>query len=336
METAQQVPPAPAPSGSGAEPGVDTAVSVRELRQNFGTVQAVRDVSFDVARGEVFALLGTNGAGKTTTVETLEGFRRPSGGQVRVFGANPYGQPARLRGRTNAVLQNSGVFPELTVAETVDLARDLCDDPRPRGRTLEMVGLTDRASAQVRSLSGGEKRRLDLALAVLTRPEALFLDEPTTGMDPEGRRDLWDLVSGLREENVAVLLTTHYLEEAERLADRLAIMHHGAIREEGRLADVLSTWGDRIGFRMPDHLRLADLPELPGAEAEVDVRGGEPWARYTVTGEDGDGRAHRAMAALLEWADRTGTTLGRLELRTASLEDVFLSIADDTAGPASQ
>lgn len=332
METAQQE---PATSGTGTSTDTDAAISVRELRQTFGTVQAVRDVSFDVERGEVFALLGTNGAGKTTTVETLEGFRRPSGGRVRVFGANPYGQPPELRERTNAVLQNSGVFPELTVTETVDLARDLCLDPRSRDETLQMVGLTSRAATMVRSLSGGEKRRLDLALAVVTRPEALFLDEPTTGMDPEGRRDVWDLISGLKDENVAILLTTHYLEEAERLADRLAIMHHGALREEGRLSDVLAAWGDRIGFRMPDHLRLADLPQLPGAEAEADVRGGEPWASYTVTGPDGNARAHRAMAALLEWADRTGTTLGRLELRTASLEDVFLSIADDTTDFAS-
>ncbi|MEY9213996.1 ABC transporter ATP-binding protein [Thermobifida halotolerans] len=303
------------------------AVSVRNLRQSYGNFEAVRGVSFTVAPGELFALLGTNGAGKTTTVETLEGFRRPSGGSVRVFGTDPFGQPAALRPRVNAVLQHSGVFEELTVAETVELARDLAADPLDTATVLDMVSLADKAGVTVRRLSGGQKRRLDLGLAVLTRPEVLFLDEPTTGMDPEMRRETWKIINGQVAEGVAVLLTTHYLEEAERLADRLAIMHQGEIRVEGTPSEVVAGWGDRIGFRLPAHIRSEELPRLPDAELAIDVREGDPWAVYTVTGSDVASRAHRALAPLLAWAEERSLTLERLELRSASLEDVFLSVA---------
>ncbi|TDQ55077.1 ABC transporter ATP-binding protein [Actinorugispora endophytica] len=306
----------------------DTAISVRELRQAYGDFEAVRGISFTVSPGELFALLGTNGAGKTTTIETLEGFRRPTGGSVRVFGVDPFGQPAALRPRVNAVLQHSGVFEELTVAETIELARDLAADPLGTDAVLETVSLADKAGVAVRQLSGGQKRRLDLGLAILTRPEVLFLDEPTTGMDPEMRRETWRIIGDQVADGVAVLLTTHYLEEAERLADRLAIMHRGEVRVEGTLAGVVAERGDRIGFRLPDRVRSEDLPRLPGAELAIDVREGVPWAVYTVTGAEVASRAHRALGPLLAWAQERGTTLERLELRGASLEDVFLAVAD--------
>ncbi|GAB3438786.1 ABC transporter ATP-binding protein [Streptomonospora sediminis] len=322
--------------GSGDSPAggtpADTAISVRGLRQSYGTFEAVKGISFEVRRGELFALLGTNGAGKTTTIETLEGFRRPSSGTVRVFGTDPYGQPPELRERVDAVLQHSGLLPELTAAETVDLSRDLAADPMDRAEVLELVDLADKAKVPVNRLSGGQKRRLDLGLAVLSRPEALFLDEPTTGMDPEARRATWATIAELVRAGTAILLTTHYLEEAERLADRLAIMHRGEIRVEGTVRDVVAEWGDRIGFRLPADVRSADLPELPGASAAVEMRGSTPWVGYTVRGDDTAGRAHRALEALLEWARLRGTTLERLELRSASLEDVFLSVAEGTAG----
>lgn len=320
------------PADTGAAGGAP-AISVRDLRFSYGDFEAVKGVSFEVAPGRLFALLGTNGAGKTTTIETLEGFRRPSGGEVRVLGTDPYGQPAQLRGRVNAVLQHSGVFGELTVNETIDLARDLAADPRSRDEALELANLADKAKVAVRQLSGGQKRRLDLALAILTRPEVLFLDEPTTGMDPEARRDTWEVLARVAAEDTAILLTTHYLEEAERLADRLAIMHSGETRIEGTLSEVLADWGDRIGFRLPDHVRAEDLPILPDAAFAVEVHGGQPWVRYTVRGEDAyaDGRAHRAMVPLLDWAERSRVVLERLEVRTASLEDVFLGVADGTA-----
>ncbi|MFC3999779.1 ABC transporter ATP-binding protein [Nocardiopsis sediminis] len=309
-------------------PDTAAAISVRDLHQRYGDFEAVRGISFDVARGELFALLGTNGAGKTTTVETLEGFRRPASGTVRVFGIDPYGQPAALRERVDAVLQHSGVFAELTVAETVDLSRDLAADPLDRDHVLELTGLADKAGAAVRQLSGGQKRRLDLGLAVLSRPEALFLDEPTTGMDPEARRATWTLIAGLVDDGTAVLLTTHYLEEAERLADRLAIMHRGEIRVSGTLREVVAGRGDRIGFRLPHDVRAGDLPDLPGATVAVETRDGAAWAGYTVLGDDAEGRAHRALAPLMAWAGERGLTLDRLELRSASLEDVFLGVAD--------
>ncbi|MGH8908205.1 MAG: ABC transporter ATP-binding protein [Egibacteraceae bacterium] len=311
------------PSPTGA------AISVRDLRQRYGEFEAVRGISFDVAPGQLFALLGTNGAGKTTTIETLEGFRRPASGVVRILDHDPYGQPAELRPRMNAVLQGSGVFGELTVAETVDLAIDLATDPRRRGEVLEMVHLTEEVKVPVRQLSGGQKRRLDLALALVSRPEVLLLDEPTTGMDPEARRFTWDVLSQLVEEGATVLLTTHYLEEAERLAERLAIMHHGEIKVDGALSDVLVGWGDRIGFRLPDQVRADLLPRLPTATHAVEVREGRPRVSYIITGEDTAGRAHHAMGSLMAWADRHRLTLERLEARSASLEDVFLSIAND-------
>ncbi|GAA1070809.1 ABC transporter ATP-binding protein [Nocardiopsis composta] len=306
----------------------ETAISVRDLRQAYGDFEAVRGISFEVAPGELFALLGTNGAGKTTTIETLEGFRRPTGGQVRVFGVDPYGQPAELRERVDAVLQHSGHFPELTVAETVDLARDLNSDPMELDEVLELVGLTDKAGVPVRQLSGGQKRRLDLGTALLSRPEVLFLDEPTTGMDPEARRATWEIIAATVRAGTAVLLTTHYLEEAERLADRLAIMHRGEVRAAGTLHEVVADRGDRIAFLLPDGVRSDDLPELPGSASEVELNGDRAWAVYTVRGADTELRAHRAVEALTDWSKARGIGLARLEMRPASLEDVFLGIAD--------
>jgi ABC-2 type transport system ATP-binding protein len=312
-------------------PDPGAAISVRGLRQRHGDVEAVRGISFDVAPGELFALLGTNGAGKTTTIETIEGFRRPAAGRVRVLGTDPYGHPPELRERVDAVLQQSGVFPELTVAETVDLARDLAADPMPRGDVLELTGLTAKAGAAVGTLSGGQRRRLDLGLAVLSRPDVLLLDEPTTGMDPEARRETWRLIAGIVADGAAVLLTTHYLDEAERLADRLAIMHRGEIRVAGTLREVVVDRGDRVGFRLPADVRADDLPAIGGAAPEVEPRDGGAWVGYTVRGDDPDVRAHRALAELLDWARARGTVLGRLELRAASLEDVFLGVADGAA-----
>ncbi|GAA1983739.1 ABC transporter ATP-binding protein [Nocardiopsis rhodophaea] len=331
MSTAQQSPFPASDAHPGGDADTGAAVSVRDLRQSYGDFEAVKGISFDVVPGELFALLGTNGAGKTTTIETLEGFRRPTSGTVRVFGSDPYGQPPALRERTNAVLQHSGLFGELTVAETIDLSRDLCADPLGRDEVLALTGLADKARVAVRQLSGGQKRRLDLGLAVLTRPEVLFLDEPTTGMDPEARRETWTLIADLVADGVAVLLTTHYLEEAERLADRLAIMHRGEVKVAGTLREVVVGHGDRIAFRLPADVRFDDLPGLPGATAEVEMRQEEAWVSYTVRGEDTEGRAHGALAPLLAWADVHSTTLHRLEVRSASLEDVFLSVADGAA-----
>ncbi|NKZ01865.1 ABC transporter ATP-binding protein [Nocardiopsis alborubida] len=320
-----------AATGPGRQDATGPAVVVRDLHQHYGDFEAVKGVSFEIHPGELFALLGTNGAGKTTTIETMEGFRRPSSGSVRVFGLDPYGQPAGVRERTNAVLQGSGLLEDLSVAETLHLARDLAATPRDTDETLELVGLADKRGVAVRQLSGGQKRRLDLGLALLTRPEVLYLDEPTTGMDAEGRIETWRIVNDLKREGVAVLLTTHYLEEAERLADRLAIMHRGEVRVEGTIQDVLAGWGDRVSFVLPPNVRTADLPALEGAEVSVETRGQALWATYTVKRGDVEERAHHAVAALMSWAVENGTVLRSLQVRSASLEDVFLRVADGAA-----
>ncbi|USY19910.1 ABC transporter ATP-binding protein [Nocardiopsis exhalans] len=307
------------------------SVVVRDLHQRYGDFEAVKGVSFEIRPGELFALLGTNGAGKTTTIETLEGFRRPSSGTVRVFGEDPFGQPAGIRERVNAVLQGSGLLEDLSVEESLSLTSDLAAEPRGIDETLQLINLTDKRKLRIRQLSGGQKRRLDLGSALMTRPEVLYLDEPTTGMDPEARHETWKIINELKESGVAVLLTTHYLEEAERLADRLAIMHRGEIRVEGTLAGVLAGWGDRVSFLLPSDVRTADLPDVAGAGIEVETRDHELWATYTVSDGDVAERAHHAVAALMGWAAERGTVLQHLQVRGASLEDVFLQVADGAA-----
>ncbi|WP_017569521.1 ABC transporter ATP-binding protein [Nocardiopsis halotolerans] len=320
-----------AAADQGRQDTTGPAVVVRDLRQHYGDFEAVKGVSFEIRPGELFALLGTNGAGKTTTIETMEGFRRPSSGSVRVFGLDPHGQPSGVRERTNAVLQGSGLLDDLSVDETIGLAHDLAANPRDTAELLDLVGLSDKGGVAVRQLSGGQKRRLDLALALVTRPEVLYLDEPTTGMDPEARHETWQIISGLKKHGVAILLTTHYLEEAERLADRLAIMHRGEVRVEGTLASVLAGWGDRVSFLLPEDVRTGDLPELPEAEIAVETRDQALWATYTAMGGDVADRAHRTVAALIAWAAERGITLQHLQVRGASLEDVFLRVADGAA-----
>jgi ABC-2 type transport system ATP-binding protein len=304
-------------------------IEVDGLRQRYGDFEAVRGIGFSVASGQLFALLGTNGAGKTTTLEVLEGFRPAASGSVRLLDADPYRNRRALRPRVGIMLQESGLIGDLTVAETVSLWRDLHADPLSQDDALTRVDLADKAGTAVRQLSGGQKRRLDLALAIVGRPEVLFLDEPTTGMDPEARIGTWKLIQELVSGGTTVLLTTHYLEEAERLADRIAIMHRGEIQIAGTVPEVVSGHGDRIAFRVPAHTPIDALPLLDGLPPEIAVAEGFPTARWTVTSGDPDGRAHRAVAALLAWAVAQNVTLDRLSVRPASLEDVFLSIVEN-------
>ncbi|WP_084960789.1 ABC transporter ATP-binding protein [Thermoactinospora rubra] len=292
------------------------AIEVEELRRSYGGYQAVRGISFEVGSGELFALLGTNGAGKTTTMEVLAGFARADGGRVRVLELDPYRDRRVLRPRMSIMLQEAGFFGDLTTAETIQLWRGMCADT---GRApleedpLELVGLTARARTKVRQLSGGEKRRLDLAMAVVSRPEVLFLDEPTTGMDPEARLATWEVIGKLRAEGATILLTTHYLEEAERLADRLAIMHEGVIHAYGTVEDVVAGSGDRIAFRIPQ----VPPPALGGVAPVVNGR----QVVYTLPGG-----AHDALRRLFSWADEHGVALDRLQVRPGTLEDVFLGV----------
>jgi ABC-2 type transport system ATP-binding protein len=296
-------------------------IEVADLRRVYGGgFEAVRGVTFAVNRAEIFALLGTNGAGKTSTVELLEGLARPAGGRVRVLGRDPYAERAAVRPRTGVMLQEGGFPSELTVAETARMWAGCVSDARPPLEALALVGLEAKTGVRVKQLSGGERRRLDLALALLGKPEVLFLDEPTTGLDAEGRRDTWELVRALRDAGTTVLLTTHYLEEAEGLADRLAILHEGRIATEGTPAEVTAAQPSRISFELPAGYFLGDLPPL----GELGVCGHE------VNGRAVRLRTHelqRTATGLLVWAERAGVELRGLDVRSASLEEAFLGIA---------
>ncbi|GGQ63996.1 multidrug ABC transporter ATP-binding protein [Streptomyces flaveolus] len=300
-------------------------IEVTDLRRVYGGgFEAVRGIDFSVRRGEIFALLGTNGAGKTSTVELLEGLAAPAGGRVRVLGHDPYTERAAVRPRTGVMLQEGGFPSELTVAETARMWAGCVSGARPEAEVLALVGLADKRGTRVKQLSGGERRRLDLALALLGEPEVLFLDEPTTGLDAEGRRDTWELVRSLRDGGTTVLLTTHYLEEAEDLADRLAILHEGRIAATGTPAEVTATQPSRISFELPDGYFVGDLPplgELGVSDHRVDGRVVRLRTR----------ELQRAATALLVWAERAGVELRGLDVRSASLEEAFLRIAKDAS-----
>ncbi|MFE1926570.1 ABC transporter ATP-binding protein [Streptomyces asoensis] len=300
-------------------------IEVTDLRRVYGGgFEAVRGISFHVGRGEIFALLGTNGAGKTSTVELLEGLAPPDGGRITVLGHDPYTERAAVRPRTGVMLQEGGFPSELTVAETARMWAGCVSGARPVAGALALVGLAGRAGVRVKQLSGGERRRLDLALAVLGDPEVLFLDEPTTGLDAEGRRDTWDLVRALRDAGTTVLLTTHYLEEAEQLADRLAILHEGRVAAAGTPAEVTSAQPSRISFELPAGYFVGDLP---------------PLGELGVCGHEVDGHVvrlrtrelQRAATGLLVWAEHARVALRGLDIRSASLEEAFLGIAREAS-----
>ncbi|MDP9795625.1 ABC-2 type transport system ATP-binding protein [Catenuloplanes nepalensis] len=297
------------------------AIEVRELRRRYGGprgFEAVKGISFDVAHGELFALLGTNGAGKTSTMEIVEGLDRPSAGTVRLLGQDPFRNRATVRPRIGVMLQDAGFPADLTVAETARMWAGTLPDPRPVPETLELAGMSHRARVRVKQLSGGERRRLDLALALLGRPEVLFLDEPTTGLDPESRQNTWRVIRDLLVGGVTVLLTTHYLDEAQALADRLAIMHTGTIVTSGTVAQVVGAYPARITFSIPHG---PEIPDLPGAPTIT--RDGAAVVIKTDA-------LQATLSALLRWADDNAIPLHNLDARSASLEEAFLTIAGGT------
>jgi ABC-2 type transport system ATP-binding protein len=294
-------------------------ISVRELRKSYGDVEAVRGIDLEVAAGEIFAFVGPNGAGKTTTVEILEGYRARTGGDASVLDTDPASAGREWRERVGIVLQECRMQPELTVRETVEQYAGYYRRSRPVRETIELVGLTDKAEARAGKLSGGQQRRLDVALALIGDPELLFLDEPTTGFDPTARRHAWGMIASLRELGKTVFLTTHYMEEAQELADRVAIIASGRIVAEGppdELAGADETV--EVRFRMPPGVAIE---ELPGA------------AR---TGHESNGvveihtdRPVEALHELTDWALERGVGLPALEVRRASLEDVYLRLTDE-------
>ena len=242
------------------------AIEVSELRKSYGPVDAVRGISFSVERGEVFGLLGPNGAGKTTTVEILEGYRARSSGDVRVLGHDPAKRDRAQQQRIGIVLQSCGFYPRVTVREAVEHFAKPYADPRDPGETIELVGLTEKADTKTKDLSGGQRRRLDLALALVGDPELIFLDEPTTGFDPAARRTAWGVIERLKELGKTILLTTHYLDEAQALADRVAIVKDGVFVAEGppgALSDATARY--RVSYVAADGNRVEHQTDDPTA-----------------------------------------------------------------------
>jgi ABC-2 type transport system ATP-binding protein len=289
------------------------AIEVSGLRHMYGDVVAVDGIDFTAAEGEVFALLGTNGAGKTTTLEIIEGFRSPNAGRVRVFGRDPHAERAALAPSIGVLLQESGLIAELTVAETLLLWQHVCSRSDSPATLLDRLALGHRADVAVERLSGGERRRLDVALAVWGRPRLLVLDEPSTGLDPDSRQRVWALVEDLASSGSTVLFTTHYLEEAEALADRVAIMHAGRVRVAGPLAEVLSSRPARLTAVLP-----AGFPGLPTFSGRA-VVAGLGLAVETFSLQDD-------LLTLLSWASSHGIRLDGLSATQATLKDVFLQL----------
>jgi ABC-2 type transport system ATP-binding protein len=298
------------------------AIDVRGLRKSYGPVEAVGGIDLSVEEGEVFALLGPNGAGKTTTVEILEGFRRRSSGEVRVLGFDPARREARFRSQIGIVLQSTGVDPYLTVAETIRLYSGYYPAPRPLDEVIRLVGLEEKRDARVLKLSGGQQRRLDVAIALAGDPALLFLDEPTTGFDPNARRNAWQVVKNLAAIGKTIFLTTHFMDEAQYLADRVAVISKGEIVAEGPPATLAarSTGATTIRFRLPP-------------ESEEPPR----WGQSTTA--DGFVEIHtedptRVLHDVTRWALERNLRLESLEAHRPSLEDAYLELTEEAKADA--
>jgi ABC-2 type transport system ATP-binding protein len=296
----------------------EPAITVRGLRKTYGQNEAVRGIDFEVARGQVFGFLGPNGAGKTTTIEILEGYRARSVGEVSVLGLDPGSPTPEWRRRIGLVLQECELDPLLTVRETMTLFSSFYPKPREVGETIQMVGLGEKGDARVGSLSGGQRRRLDVGVGIIGDPELLFLDEPTTGFDPSARRDAWNMIEGLRELGTTVVLTTHYMDEAQHLADTVVILREGEIVAQGSPEKLGVQLGREtvIRFRIPDRIAAEDVSGAVGIEPQLSGHAA------TLTSHD----PQRDLYALLEWARDRHVELEELEVRRPSLEDVFLDL----------
>ena len=300
----------------------EVAISVRGLRKSYGENEAVAGIDFEVAGGEVFGFLGPNGAGKTTTIEILEGYRERSDGEVAVLGVDPAAPTRAWRERVGLVLQECELDPLWTVREAVSLFARFYRDPRPVGETIELVGLADKRDARIGSLSGGQKRRADVALGIIGDPELIFLDEPTTGFDPGARRDAWNMIEGLKALGKTVFLTTHYMDEAQHLADRVAILRGGQIVAQGKTEEIAETIGRStvIGFVANGELSVEDMRAAVSGTVstvgdQVEIQTPEP---------------QRDLYQLLALAEQRGAELRELEVRRPNLEDVFLELTRES------
>jgi ABC-2 type transport system ATP-binding protein len=297
-------------------------IEVRGLRKSYDGVEAVAGIDLEVRAGEIFAFLGPNGAGKTTTVEILEGYRRRTGGDVAVLGTDPATAGRDWRARIGVVLQESEPEAELSAEECLSLYAGYYPDPRPVAETLELVGLTDHRTARCGQMSGGQRRRLDVALALIGDPELIFLDEPTTGFDPAARKSAWDVIAGLRDLGKTIFLTTHYMEEAERLADRIAVLAAGRIVAEGTAATLggRDTEASVISFTLPPGVSAADLPPAVAA-CVTRTAGGQVEA---------DTRSPLRLLGVLDgWAQARGIDLPDLDVHQPTLEDVYLQLTSE-------
>ncbi len=301
---------------------MDAAIEVQGLRKAYGANEAVRGIDFCVPQGEVFGFLGTNGAGKTTTIEILEGYRTRTAGEVRVLGVDPERPTRAWRNRVGMVLQESEPDPLLTVRETLSLFAAFYDAPRGVDATIDLVGLEEKRTARVGTLSGGQRRRVDVAVALIGDPDLIFLDEPTTGFDPSARRDAWNMIEGLTALGKTVFLTTHYMDEAQHLSDRVAILRAGEIVAHGRL-DELGAAAEAGTTIIRVRLPAGVGPDRVAAEVgrPVEVAGSEA-SMHTTTPQ-------RDLYRLLSWADRDGVALEELDVRRPSLEDIFLELTRD-------
>ena len=298
----------------------EPVISARGLHKAYGDFEAVRGIDIEISAGEVFAFLGPNGAGKTTTVEVLEGYRDRSAGEVSVLGADPQHAGRSWRERIGIVLQECRLTPELTVREAIEQYAGYYPSPRDVAETIGLVGLGEKADVRTSKLSGGQQRRLDVAMALIGDPELLFLDEPTTGFDPAARRQAWDVIGSLRDLGKTVFLTTHYMEEASALADRVAILAAGQIVAEGspdELAD-RDERGTTISFRLPAGVGESELPAAVREQARLDG------LAVTLRVSDPVPVLHELMG----WAAGRGVELPGLEVRRPSLEDTYLELTE--------
>ena len=297
----------------------EPALVVRDLVKRYGDFTAVNRVSFTVRTGEIFGLLGPNGAGKTTTLEIIEGLRRPDAGEVHVAGIDVVRHPRRVRQRIGVQLQEAGLFEKLTVAETIKTFAAFHPSTVPIGPLMESLSLTEKAKAQVQLLSGGQKQRLSIALALLNDPAVVFLDEPTTGLDPQARRNLWDVIHGIRRQGRTVVLTTHYMDEAQQLCDRIAIIDRGeviALDTPGALIREHAP-GAKIVLEVPDEVDVDWLATLP-ATLKVERRHG-------VTSVHSES-PQQTLPSLFDGFSARNLSFGGLRIEEGTLEDVFLNL----------
>jgi ABC-2 type transport system ATP-binding protein len=301
-----------------------SAILVEDLTKHFADFTAVDGISFEVPDGQLVAMLGPNGAGKTTTLEMLEGFLSPTSGTARVLGIDPHRGDRRWRARIGLVLQSTSLDAELSVRDTLAMFAGLYPNPRPVAEALDLVDLTDDADTRVGALSGGQRRRVDVAIGIIGRPEVLFLDEPTTGLDPEARRRAWAAVENLTTTGTTVMLTTHYIDEADHLADRLILLVDGRILADTTPAGLRAQAGPpTIRFRIPDDLPLGDLPT--SLAPHLDPKTGE----LIVAAEDPAG----PLRDLLNWADGHRLDLAGIQVGPPSLEDAYLTAIGELPTP---